>query len=399
MDKEDIQDMEIALNEDTIVQVKSHKSYIQVTLFIPVYLPQIQTIYQLAPLPYQMDAKTQLYTEKLLPPSFTMKPETHEIQGPKSSCALAVAKLESLEGKCPITFTRYQEIHKLITMDTFDIYLIKAIGTMIITCPYMVNQWIHFSQTINIMIIHTSCAAETIGSQYHFRILARNQEFSYTNTGARLLIAYDISSNSWIPDDHIRWIIIIVLISITGLLVILIIGCIIHMNKLKYWISQVTSLTNLTYGQNTEAGYFPMLANLKQTIQNSPIFQKKTQNHQNQETTEEEEEFHRNSYRAFQPHIYDLNPPTISLEQDDQYASAMISGPIETQAQIHDHPEHGNTTRNWANNDTYATIQRKTKTKVPHVYISNNMSKDDTPYDADVEMPMSTLSRKQKPLP
>ena len=114
VDKEDIQDLEIALNEDTIVQIKSHKSYIQVTLFIPVYLPQIQTIYQLAPLPYQMDTKTQLYTEKLLPPSFTMKPDTHEIQGPKSSCALAVAKLESLEGKCPITFTRYQEIHKKI---------------------------------------------------------------------------------------------------------------------------------------------------------------------------------------------------------------------------------------------------------------------------------------------
>ena len=58
-----------------------------------------------------------------------------------------------------------------------------------------------------------------------------------------------------------------------------------------------------------------------------------------------------------------------------------------------------NTTKNWANNDTYVTIQRRTKTKVPHVHISNNMSKDDTQYDADIEMPMSTLSRKQKPLP
>ena len=309
---EDITNLDIAYEEQSIVQLQYYQSYVQIKIWLPIYLKEITTIYQVAPLPFQVDSATNVYVEKMLPPSFGRQPGSKTLQGPQTPCALALAQQNDITYECFNQDRRYKEITRLMILGNHDIYMIQKIHMLSITCPYTGNQWVDMNYMINVIVLHASCHAVTVGSNYQLQIEPRSDDRP-TGKGAKILFQYNITDSAWIPSNYIRWILIIVLVIITTIILTLIIIAIAYMKRIKIWYSRIRSVKKIT---EDPEGLIPIISNIKTSFQNSPLFQKREE-----EPAYNVQLHHRPeaSYKSFQsatqydPTTLDLIEPAVKI--------------------------------------------------------------------------------------
>ena len=190
--------------------------------------------------------------------------------------------------------------------------MIQKIHMLSITCPYTGNQWVDMNYMINVIVLHASCHAVTVGSNYQLQIEPRSDDRP-SGKGCKVLFQYNITDSAWIPSNYIRWILIIVLVIITTIILTLIIIAIAYMKRIKIWYSRIRSVKKIT---EDPAGLIPIISNIKTSFQNSPLFHKREE-----EPAYNVQLHHRPeaSYKSFQsatqydPTTLDLIEPAVKI--------------------------------------------------------------------------------------
>lgn len=299
---------DVAFGMDTLIQQKHYGSYIVLKIFVPVLLKQNTRIHTIAPLPFKYMELTNTYIVKKLPAHLSLEagatsPGTF---GPDTPCALAVIKNHDHIQLCENMEKSYNNINKLMTIDRFDIYLLKKIGTVSISCPQTKLKWMTFDFQINILILHASCFLESRGGEYNL-VIKPNITEPPQALSSMLLMAYNINQK-WVPSIKKRWILQLgTMVTIVLLLISLCICCLTIVKHTKCFTHTRQVVVSETVAKTAGASLKDKIFNKKQkTIQKN---QKKTQkDNQNEETTILNEDTKRNSYMEFEK--YDEDYPT-----------------------------------------------------------------------------------------
>ena len=121
-------------DEMSMVQGTIHPSFVEIRILVPVILKESTRIHHIAALPHAHDIETGEYLSKRLPSSLIMTPGT-DLFNTTSKCHKDIVKgVGNLEA-CPNEEVVIEDINKIMTIGTYNIYLFKNIGELQVSCP------------------------------------------------------------------------------------------------------------------------------------------------------------------------------------------------------------------------------------------------------------------------
>ena len=232
-----LEDSEVNFEEDTIIQYKVYKSYIELKMYIPIKMNEITTTYTFAPLPYQHQKDTDHFLIKELPESISIQPGSPSTVN-MTPCVMELMKSsQKTTMQCKNEQTRYKEINYLMKLGMFNVFLFQKLGTISISCPQDRIHFYDLQQELNVFLVHQSCYMEAKGGNYQLTIKP-NITQPPSGLSILFLLSYTLEEN-WVPKLSTRWILQILTFSMVGLLFCLIGCCLIIIIKKKPWYCKV----------------------------------------------------------------------------------------------------------------------------------------------------------------
>ena len=238
-----LEDVHVVLDEDSIVKYQHYDSYIAIKIFVPIRLKETTTLYSIAALPFKYDQTTDLFVEKALPPLISVQlGQSQDLHhGPETPCGLEIIRAGRSTNKCRNRTIKYAYINNIMSIDEYNIFLIRKIGTISVSCPQRRLAWYDLQHQVNILVVHGSCYLESRASDFN---LAINPNTTAPAAGVSLvfLMSYDIKVD-WVPTKDARWSVTITLVTVVGLVLILLIAAIIYLVKKKPWYCRILNTT------------------------------------------------------------------------------------------------------------------------------------------------------------
>lgn len=226
-------------DEMSLIQGTIHPSFVEIRILVPVILKESTRIHHVASLPHAHNIETGEYLSKRLPNSLIMTPGT-DLFNTTSKCHKDIVKgVGNLEA-CPNEEVVIEDINKIMTIGTYNIYLFKNIGELQVSCPNTKLVWFSLIKSINLVFLHSSCYATTA---FDLQIQPTTLENNPRDINAIHLMAYDLVQPNWIPKTEGRWIASIVLLIVTGLVLTILCSAISWLLYKKPWYCRVVAAT------------------------------------------------------------------------------------------------------------------------------------------------------------
>ena len=230
-------DVEIANTATTIVLTEMHGSYLEVSLFVPIFLKQNIKSYKISSLPHTYHKETDEYIRKKVPR--LIQQQIGPKEDPENSyteCSWDIIHGLDHTDNCPNRVTNYDSLNLQFEFAAYRLYIIGKIGTASVSCPSKALDWLTFNRQINIIMLHKSCFLETRQHGANIQILSESKTL-LQGTTVTLLLAYDLDEQTdwWngVADDQIHWYFTIATMAITGVLILLIAGITVVMIKMN----------------------------------------------------------------------------------------------------------------------------------------------------------------------
>ena len=213
--KDQFQNVEVNYEAETIILPQHRGTYIEIDIFVPIFLDQENKKYQITALPYDYDAKSNEYTRKETPDHLYYNPNkggNKDNGEPETPCELAMVQGTDHLDTCPNEAIKLDEINEMMSFSNYRIFIIGKIGTASISCPGTRLRWLPFNHQIQVILLHDSCYLETRMSIYNLQILPKHNIVT-NGISTTLLLAYNITE-PWVPTKNTRWILLIIIFAI-----------------------------------------------------------------------------------------------------------------------------------------------------------------------------------------
>ena len=212
--QEQFHNVEVNYDAATIVLPQHRGTYIEIDIFVPIFLEQENKKYQMAALPHDFEVRSNTYTRKEIPKQLHYNPHKGRNNDgePETPCELAMVQGKDHLDTCPNEEVKLDEINEMLSFPNYRIFLIGNIGTASISCPGTRLRWLPFNQQIQLILLHDSCYLETRMSIYNLQILPKHNLVT-NEAPSTLLLAYNITE-PWVPTKNTRWILLIIILAI-----------------------------------------------------------------------------------------------------------------------------------------------------------------------------------------
>ena len=209
--------MNVNTEAETIIIPQHRGTYVEIDIFVPIFMQQSTRKYQIGALPYHYSHKTNEFTRKELPEQLNFNPTkgpSKQTGEPETPCEMAMVQGTDHLETCPNEATKLEEINELFSFSNYRIFLIGKIGTASISCPSARLRWIPFNHQVQLVLLHKSCFLETRMGRFNLHILPEHNMVT-NGISSTLLLAYDIT-DPWIPTKNTRWVLLIIILAIIG---------------------------------------------------------------------------------------------------------------------------------------------------------------------------------------
>ena len=237
----------IARESKTIVEIQYHNSYAEIRCYMPIYIEKRITLYDMISLPHGYDERSGKHISKRIPSTIVADPEVSNMLNLTSVCDTEVLKNDGILDKCQNVMTYYNDIQLLMKIGQYSLFFLTKIGETSISCHGTKMHWFDFKYNVNIILMHSSCFLQT--TENNLQIIPTSSELP--NKEAVVYIMYYNFSQQWIPDDKVRFIFLISVAVLLGLIILSLIACVVFIARKKPWVCKIQP--SIKYNHSTNA--------------------------------------------------------------------------------------------------------------------------------------------------
>lgn len=238
----------INFEKESVISHQFRGSFLEITVLIPTYTQNVSNTFLMAALPYAVRPDAHFLIREI--PS-QLAVEAEDSTTGMTPCLMGILSKKSALDCTPIE-VRFQPYTKLMTVGHANIWLLSGMASTIISCPGSQIKHFDLPLELNVFIVHRACRMESMNG-YSLKILPNATLASLPISDPVHLLAYTLSS-TLIPDDNIRWILLVTVSAIVLALVVAMGICLAVVIKKKPY------TINLEMKQDSpepETGYFP----------------------------------------------------------------------------------------------------------------------------------------------